>query len=140
MAIRRQCKLVLCKVYSAVNESACLPDGKYCPAGCQCKVDRDGKTTDTLQVYKADNTLHQTVNCKAVGNNPLQCDCEMEWFSEWIKKDFLEPGVARCTGPEPLRGQLLLTTPSDQFKCSSTGGESSRPGFFHLFSYCKVTV
>uniref|UniRef100_A0A3B3QIX4 Slit homolog 2 (Drosophila) n=1 Tax=Paramormyrops kingsleyae TaxID=1676925 RepID=A0A3B3QIX4_9TELE len=53
----------------------------------------------------------------ALGANPLYCDCNMQWLSEWVKSGYKEPGIARCAGPKDMTDKLLLTTPSKKFTC-----------------------
>ncbi|XP_072262975.1 slit homolog 2 protein [Pyxicephalus adspersus] len=53
----------------------------------------------------------------AIGANPLHCDCNLQWLSEWVKSEYKEPGIARCAGPGDLADKLLLTTPSKKFTC-----------------------
>ncbi|XP_035274857.1 slit homolog 2 protein isoform X2 [Anguilla anguilla] len=53
----------------------------------------------------------------ALGANPLYCDCNMQWLSEWVKSGYKEPGIARCAGPGEMTDKLLLTTPSKKFTC-----------------------
>lgn len=43
----------------------------------------------------------------------------MRWLAEWVKKDFVEPGIAKCMDPPNMRDKLLLTAPSDAFQCKS---------------------
>uniref|UniRef100_A0A8C5MI53 Slit homolog 1 protein n=1 Tax=Leptobrachium leishanense TaxID=445787 RepID=A0A8C5MI53_9ANUR len=54
----------------------------------------------------------------AIGANPLYCDCNLRWLSNWVKTGYKEPGIARCTGPPEMDGKLLLTTPAKKFECS----------------------
>ncbi|CAG0888765.1 unnamed protein product [Cyprideis torosa] len=54
----------------------------------------------------------------ALGSNPLYCDCSLRWLSIWVKQDYIEPGIARCHEPLHMRNKLVLTSPSDSFKCS----------------------
>lgn len=54
----------------------------------------------------------------ALGANPLYCDCQMRWMSDWIKKDFIEPGIARCAEPPYMKDKLVLTAPSNAFVCT----------------------
>ncbi|XP_022707108.1 protein slit-like [Varroa jacobsoni] len=54
----------------------------------------------------------------ALGSNPLYCDCQMRWASDWIKKDFIEPGIARCAEPPHMKDKLVLTAPSNAFVCT----------------------
>lgn len=58
--------------------------------------------------------------CSAIGANPLHCDCNMQWLSDWVKSEYKEPGIARCAGPGEMADKLLLTTPSKKFTCQGT--------------------
>ncbi|GAB6025016.1 hypothetical protein CHUAL_010127 [Chamberlinius hualienensis] len=53
----------------------------------------------------------------ALGSNPFFCDCHLRWLSDWVKKDYVEPGIARCAEPMSMRDKLVLTTPSKNFEC-----------------------
>lgn len=55
--------------------------------------------------------------CRAIGANPLYCDCRLLWLSDWVKSGYKEPGIARCAGPRGMEAKLLLTTPADSFQC-----------------------
>ncbi|CAI9733149.1 homolog 2 slit-like isoform X1 [Octopus vulgaris] len=66
--------------------------------------------------YGTFKDLHSLTHI-VLGGNPLYCDCNLKWLSDWIKKDFLEPGIATCAGPPPMSNKLLLTTPSYNFQC-----------------------
>lgn len=57
-------------------------------------------------------------NDRALGANPLYCDCHMQWLSDWVKSGYKEPGIARCAGPGDMTDKLLLTTPSKKFTCT----------------------
>uniref|UniRef100_A0A8C5REK9 Slit guidance ligand 2 n=1 Tax=Laticauda laticaudata TaxID=8630 RepID=A0A8C5REK9_LATLA len=63
-------------------------------------------------VYLASVSPH-----RAIGANPLHCDCHMQWLSDWVKSEYKEPGIARCAGPGEMADKLLLTTPSKKFTC-----------------------
>lgn len=54
---------------------------------------------------------------RAIGANPLYCDCRLRWLSDWVKTGYKEPGIARCAGPQGMEGKLLLTTPAKKFEC-----------------------
>nr|CAD7195455.1 unnamed protein product [Timema douglasi] len=53
----------------------------------------------------------------ALGANPFYCDCSLQWLADWVKRDYVEPGIARCAEPHNMRDKLLLTTPSSAFQC-----------------------
>ncbi|XP_046659132.1 protein slit isoform X2 [Homalodisca vitripennis] len=53
----------------------------------------------------------------ALGSNPLYCDCSLRWLAEWVKRDYVEPGIARCVEPPSMKDKLLLTTPATSFQC-----------------------
>uniref|UniRef100_A0A665VHV4 Slit homolog 1 protein n=1 Tax=Echeneis naucrates TaxID=173247 RepID=A0A665VHV4_ECHNA len=55
---------------------------------------------------------------RAIGANPLYCDCRLRWLSDWVKTGYKEPGIARCAGPQGMEGKLLLTTPAKKFECT----------------------
>ncbi|XP_051157460.1 protein slit isoform X1 [Leptopilina boulardi] len=55
----------------------------------------------------------------ALGSNPLYCDCSMRWLAEWVKKDYVEPGIARCAEPSSMKDKSLLTTPANTFLCKT---------------------
>ncbi|XP_056004929.1 slit homolog 2 protein-like isoform X2 [Ostrea edulis] len=54
----------------------------------------------------------------ALGGNQLYCDCNLKWLSDWIKKDYVESGIASCVGPNSMLNKLLLTTQSSLFVCN----------------------
>ncbi|XP_071038445.1 protein slit isoform X1 [Parasteatoda tepidariorum] len=54
----------------------------------------------------------------ALGANPLYCDCNLRWLSEWIKQDYIEPGIARCAEPRSMKDKLVLTADSNGFVCT----------------------
>ncbi|XP_044761179.1 protein slit isoform X1 [Coccinella septempunctata] len=53
----------------------------------------------------------------ALGANPLYCDCSLRWLSEWVKVDYVEPGIAHCSEPPNMKDKSILSTPSSAFVC-----------------------
>jgi len=53
----------------------------------------------------------------ALGSNPFYCDCDLKWLSDWVKTDYIEPGIAKCDSPPEMKDKLLLTSPSSLFQC-----------------------
>ena len=47
----------------------------------------------------------------ALGSNLFYCDYHLKWFSEWVKRDYIEPGIVKCSGPGPQKENLLLARP-----------------------------
>ncbi|XP_023241480.1 slit homolog 2 protein-like [Centruroides sculpturatus] len=66
----------------------------------------------------------------ALGANPLYCDCSMRWLSDWIKKDYIEPGIARCAEPHLMKDKLILTAPSNHFVCAGYILQSAFMNYF----------
>lgn len=72
-----------------------------------------------MKLYKK-LTCIVTLNFSAISANPFYCDCKLQWLSDWIKKDYIEPGIARCSAPINLKDKIILSTPSNQFICNGT--------------------
>ncbi|XP_044259557.1 protein slit isoform X2 [Tribolium madens] len=53
----------------------------------------------------------------ALGSNPLYCDCSLRWLSDWVKVDYVEPGIAHCAEPANMKDKSILSTPSTAFQC-----------------------
>jgi hypothetical protein len=49
---------------------------------------------------------------QAIGSNPFYCDCNLKWMSDWIKTDYIEPGIAKCAEPNDLVPMLQNFFPS----------------------------
>ena len=63
-------------------------------------------------------STYSLCSIRAIGANPLFCDCRLRWLSDWVKTGYKEPGIARCAGPQGMEGKLLLTTPAKKFECT----------------------
>lgn len=72
---------------------------------------------------------------RALGTNPLHCDCNLRWLSEWVKAGYKEPGIARCSGPDTMVDRLLLTTPTHHFQCK---GRSKLEAFPQIQCFISV--
>ncbi|XP_065559990.1 protein slit-like isoform X2 [Artemia franciscana] len=59
----------------------------------------------------------------ALGSNPFYCDCNLKWLAEWVKRDYVEPGIAKCAEPPTLKDKLLLSTPAEHFQCRKIPNE-----------------
>ncbi|KAG6461521.1 hypothetical protein O3G_MSEX012680 [Manduca sexta] len=62
----------------------------------------------------------ESISHVALGSNPLYCDCNARWLSEWVQSagEYVEPGIARCVEPAPMKDKLLLSTASQAFVCT----------------------
>lgn len=54
----------------------------------------------------------------ALGSNPLYCDCNLRWLSAQFKKDYTDPGIARCAEPRSMANKIILTAPVHEFICT----------------------
>lgn len=67
------------------------------------------------------NSLEQNIFSipffRALGSNPLYCDCSLRWLSDWVKVDYVEPGIAHCAEPANMKDKSILSTPSLAFQC-----------------------
>lgn len=63
------------------------------------------------------NICSNAITYRALGSNPLYCDCHLQWLAEWVKKDFVEPGIAKCAEPAYMKDKLILNTPVSAFQC-----------------------
>uniref|UniRef100_A0A8C1M0N7 Slit homolog 3 (Drosophila) n=1 Tax=Cyprinus carpio TaxID=7962 RepID=A0A8C1M0N7_CYPCA len=122
-----------------IEENICLPSVPRCPDSCSCsdtvvrcsnrglRLLPKGIPKDTTELILSYNQIRcvpvhafdglRSLRLLALGANPLYCDCELRWLSQWVKAGFKEPGIARCTGPPDMADRLLLTTPLSQFQC-----------------------
>ncbi|KAG1665085.1 Protein slit [Nymphon striatum] len=71
----------------------------------------------------------------ALGANPLYCDCNLKWFSNWIKSDYMEPGtpsnvvLAKCNlcYTDPCKnGATCNSFPNRQYECVCAPGYHGR--------------
>ena len=74
-----------------------------------------GNDISTIPEFAFDDK--DSITHLAIGSNPFYCDCNLRWLSEWVKADYIEPGIAKCSETPDLKDKLLLTSPSDLFQC-----------------------
>ena len=74
-----------------------------------------GNDISTIPEFAFDDK--DSITHLAIGSNPFYCDCNLRWLSEWVKADYIEPGIAKCAETPDLKDKLLLTSPSDLFQC-----------------------
>uniref|UniRef100_A0A673CBV7 Slit homolog 2 (Drosophila) n=1 Tax=Sphaeramia orbicularis TaxID=375764 RepID=A0A673CBV7_9TELE len=130
--------------FACNDENSCSPVLR-CPAECSCldtvvRCSNKGLTAlpkgyheklfafasiSTLRAFDGLKSLRLLASLlflcasgRALGANPLYCDCHMQWLSDWVKSGYKEPGIARCAGPGDMTDKLLLTTPSKKFTCT----------------------
>ncbi|CAG4957394.1 unnamed protein product [Parnassius apollo] len=62
----------------------------------------------------------ESISHVALGSNPLYCDCNARWLSEWVKNagEYVEAGIARCAEPARMKDKLVLSTLSSAFVCT----------------------
>ncbi|XP_074640928.1 slit homolog 2 protein-like [Tubulanus polymorphus] len=84
--------------------------------------------------YDAFKDLKQLTHI-ALGGNLFYCDCNLKWLSDYIKMDYIEPGIASCAGPVNMLDKLILTTPSNEFQCLEAAGEHPNP---EVLAKCNV--
>uniref|UniRef100_A0A8C2AC26 Slit homolog 1b (Drosophila) n=1 Tax=Cyprinus carpio TaxID=7962 RepID=A0A8C2AC26_CYPCA len=82
---------------------------------CQTKTPHMLVNFTSACVFSAIFLVHSS---RAIGANPLYCDCGLRWLSDWVKSGYKEPGIARCAAPRGMEGKLLLTTPGNSFQCT----------------------
>lgn len=71
-----------------------------------------------IVLLRVEPSQENNFSLQAIGSNPFYCDCNLKWLSDWIKTDYIEPGIAKCAEPNDLVQKLILTSPSDNFRCN----------------------
>ena len=97
---------------------------------------------DISQIPESAFEDRSSITHLALGSNPFYCDCDLKWLSEWVKRDYIEPGIAKCAGPGPQKEKLLLTNPSDKFRCTGkipSGRRCQKGLFVYKFICCVYT-
>ena len=96
---------------------------------------------DISQIPESAFEDRSSITHLALGSNPFYCDCDLRWLSEWVKRDYIEPGIAKCSGPGPQKEKLLLTSPSNQFRCTGIYEKHHTLNDIdkHIFIQCQVS-
>lgn len=56
--------------------------------------------------------------CSDIQSDSFLCDCQLDWFPEWLVTRGLQPGVqATCAHPENLKGTSIYQAPPQSFVC-----------------------
>lgn len=55
--------------------------------------------------------------CRNLMNNPLNCDCHMKWFSEWLQRKSIVTGNPVCKSPASVQDSVVSRVALDQFVC-----------------------
>lgn len=84
------------------------------------------------ELHEAVTSVLSPLSPRAIGANPLYCDCHLRWLSSWVKTGYKEPGIARCAGPPDMEGKLLLTTPAKKFECQGEPRNARRDGGYQV--------
>ena len=52
-------------------------------------------------------------------NNPLNCDCHMKWFAEWlrVRSDDVITGIPVCTSPAAVQNSAVSRVSHNEFIC-----------------------
>jgi len=53
-----------------------------------------------------------------LGENPWHCDCNLRWMLSWMDRQSVDPGIARCSGPNHMTDRLIISNPSFEFRCN----------------------
>ncbi|XP_039262601.2 slit homolog 1 protein-like isoform X2 [Styela clava] len=100
----------------AYNKLRCLPPRGFSGLKNLRILSLHSNEISTVQHGTFDDLI--ALSHAGFGSNPWYCDCNLAWFNEWINKDYLEPGIAQCSGPSAVAGRVLLTTPIASFVCN----------------------
>ena len=66
---------------------------------------------DISQIPESAFKDRSSITHLALGSNPFYCDYDLKWLSDWVRRYYIEPGIAKCSGPGPQKENLLLARP-----------------------------
>ncbi|XP_056617252.1 slit homolog 1a [Triplophysa dalaica] len=66
----------------------------------------------TFTSLRAIQTLH-------LAQNPLICDCNLQWLADYLRSNPIETTGARCTSPRRLANKRIGQIKSKKFRCSA---------------------
>ncbi|VDO02449.1 unnamed protein product [Rodentolepis nana] len=58
------------------------------------------------------------VYSRALGQNPLNCDCNLRWLQSFFRAKYLDNGVAICSSPRQMKYKSVFHSNSRDFVCS----------------------
>nr|VZI29386.1 unnamed protein product [Spirometra erinaceieuropaei] len=59
----------------------------------------------------------QQLNNIAIGQNPLHCDCNLQWLQNFFRARFLDNGVAQCSTPKSMEFKSIFHAHPSNFTC-----------------------
>uniref|UniRef100_A0A0V0J6I3 EGF-like domain-containing protein n=1 Tax=Schistocephalus solidus TaxID=70667 RepID=A0A0V0J6I3_SCHSO len=57
------------------------------------------------------------LNNIALGQNPLHCDCNLQWLQNFFRTRFLDNGVAQCSTPKSMEFKSIFHAHPSNFTC-----------------------
>lgn len=56
-------------------------------------------------------------------SNPLICNCQMKWLSDWLRNNNIATGNPKCSSPDDLKDVPIQDVQANDFTCSEQGTE-----------------
>ena len=69
----------------------------------------------------------QRASCRNLLANPFNCNCQLAWLGDWLRKRKIVTGNPRCQNPDFLRQIPLQDVAFPDFRCEE--GNSWAPGW-----------
>ena len=67
--------------------------------------------------------IHFPFISRALGQNPLHCDCNLSWLQVFLRLRFLDNGVAICSNPEEMKFKSVFHANPSNFICPTESSE-----------------